>query len=341
MTKTYSTNLTLKYWNRDLIKYWLLNYYKYLHLKLMNNQKKKSFFLLFLIILILVLELWIFKPRNNTFWEILGFIILGFLCFQAFQISKPVWANLKTSKTSLPSSYGMILITTFFCMALLLLLGFISDNLYFHFASLKGKHLPPKILRLLFLTIPGVLAQQFGLYFILFPLTFILLKKKWAAILLTGSLFSLIHAPNPVLTAVTLIGGLTWTSFYIRYRRFTPLILSHFLMAATLYWGFPNDVHLNFRVGLKAWNQMRQLEKIERNGLWNQVKAFSSNEYFETKGGTRALFIQGLYEDVHKRTPDQEEVNQWVDGLHSQTRREVVIKFFTSPEYQDKIVKVY
>lgn len=51
--------------------------------------------------------------------------------------------------------------------------------------------------------------------------------SRGAAVLVTASLFALIHLPNPFLTPATFVAALAWCWLYERHKNLVPIALSH------------------------------------------------------------------------------------------------------------------
>jgi len=62
-------------------------------------------------------------------------------------------------------------------------------------------------------------------------------------------LFGALHLPNPLLTAVTLVGALGWCAIYDRYPNIIPLALSHALGTLALMYAFDDNTIGGLRVG--------------------------------------------------------------------------------------------
>jgi len=94
------------------------------------------------------------------------------------------------------------------------------------------------------------LAQQFLLQgYFLIRLLRILPSKTWAVIT-AGSVFALIHLPNPVLTPVTLLWGLVACFVFLRFRNIYSLAIAHAIFGICIAITIPASVHHNMRVGL-------------------------------------------------------------------------------------------
>lgn len=70
------------------------------------------------------------------------------------------------------------------------------------------------------------------------------------AALLTASVFALVHLPNPVLTPLTLIWGLTACLLFIRSRNVYPIAIAHAVFGICVAITVPASLLHNMRVGL-------------------------------------------------------------------------------------------
>lgn len=93
------------------------------------------------------------------------------------------------------------------------------------------------------------LAQQFILQSYLFLRLEVVLGSGLAAVGASALLFAGAHIPNPVLMAVTLIGGLVLCELFRRYRTLYVLALAHALVALSLSVSVPQAVLHHMRVG--------------------------------------------------------------------------------------------
>jgi membrane protease YdiL (CAAX protease family) len=77
-----------------------------------------------------------------------------------------------------------------------------------------------------------------------------LTRRPWVAALSAAVLFSVAHLPNPILTATTLVWGLSACLIFLRYRNLYPLALAHAIFGITLAMTVPGTITHNMRVGL-------------------------------------------------------------------------------------------
>ena len=92
--------------------------------------------------------------------------------------------------------------------------------------------------------------QQFLLQgYFLYRLLRLLPRPEWAVLVAAG-IFSAAHLPNPVLTPITLIWGLTACIVFLRYRNVYPLAAAHAILGITVAITIPGPVMHNMRVGL-------------------------------------------------------------------------------------------
>ncbi len=66
---------------------------------------------------------------------------------------------------------------------------------------------------------------------------------------LAALLFAILHLPNPMLSAVTLVGALGWCAIYDRHANIIPLALSHALGTLALLYAFDDGLTGGLRVG--------------------------------------------------------------------------------------------
>jgi hypothetical protein len=77
-----------------------------------------------------------------------------------------------------------------------------------------------------------------------------LLRTPTTAALAAATIFALAHLPNPILTAVTFVWGLTACLLFLRYRNLYTLAVAHAILGVTLATSVPGPVIRNMRVGL-------------------------------------------------------------------------------------------
>jgi hypothetical protein len=77
-----------------------------------------------------------------------------------------------------------------------------------------------------------------------------LLRTPNTAALAAAAMFSGAHLPNPILTTVTFVWGLTACLWFLRYRNLYTLAVAHAILGVTLAMSVPGPVIRNMRVGL-------------------------------------------------------------------------------------------
>ena len=75
------------------------------------------------------------------------------------------------------------------------------------------------------------------------------LSGRWAAGILAGLVFALLHAPNPVLMAGTLGWGVASSLLFENCRSVLGLALLQVMYSSMLVWLVPNEVHHGLHVG--------------------------------------------------------------------------------------------
>ena len=69
------------------------------------------------------------------------------------------------------------------------------------------------------------------------------------AALLAGTIFAVLHWPNPVLIPLTFIGGAAMAWLFARDRNIIPLAIGQGILGALVWWAFPVAWHHAMRVG--------------------------------------------------------------------------------------------
>lgn len=98
------------------------------------------------------------------------------------------------------------------------------------------------------------LLQQYVLQAFVNRRAQIALGRGWRSILLTASVFALLHFPNPWLSLATFLGGATWAWVYQRAPNLPALALSHSLMTLVLIWTLPASALKGLRVGFNFFS---------------------------------------------------------------------------------------
>ena len=93
------------------------------------------------------------------------------------------------------------------------------------------------------------LLQEVGLQSLLMNRLLTALEKPLPAALVAGTLFSLLHWPNPVLVPLTLIGGSVFCRLFARERNIIPLTIGQAILGSFVWWAFPLAWHHSMRVG--------------------------------------------------------------------------------------------
>ena len=75
----------------------------------------------------------------------------------------------------------------------------------------------------------------------------------WASSAVSGILFAIVHAPNPILAPATLLWGMLSTRLFERHPSVFALALLQTLLSALLLWATPPALSHDFRVGPGYW----------------------------------------------------------------------------------------
>jgi len=94
------------------------------------------------------------------------------------------------------------------------------------------------------------LAQQYVLQGFINRRAMILVSKGWVSILITATVFGLLHLPNIWITAITFVGGIIWAFVYQRVPNLFALAITHSVMTWFIVSTLPPAALRHLRVGL-------------------------------------------------------------------------------------------
>jgi membrane protease YdiL (CAAX protease family) len=117
----------------------------------------------------------------------------------------------------------------------------------------RGVHIPNSrdtfALRHLWNYFAFCVLQQVALNSFLSNRAFFLTKRMPTSALITGTIFAILHWPNPVLMPATLVAGLVMSCLFLRERNILPLAVWHMILGILVGWSLPIGWHHGLRVG--------------------------------------------------------------------------------------------
>ena len=93
------------------------------------------------------------------------------------------------------------------------------------------------------------LMQQVGLNSLVTNRLLAAMESPVRASLMAGTLFGLLHWPNPVLVPLTWVGGILMSWLFAKERNILPLTLWQGVLGTLVWWAFPVAWHHAMRVG--------------------------------------------------------------------------------------------
>ena len=182
---------------------------------------------------------------------------------------------------------------------------------------------PKPLLPVWFLKEVGiVLFQQVLLQYVIFPLATQIVGFQWAALVLTGAIFSFFHMPNPLAMALTFIIAPLWCLIFLAGgKRLLPVMFSHTVLFVVIIYALPWHITLGLAVGPKAIPRLQMLRWVYNQGQFSQLLRYGSQAFYEEAGGKDGEFVEALFQQIRGRKPNRNEATYLRNELKHHTRQ--------------------
>ncbi len=278
-----------------------------------------------LAVLIGVFELivWVWQPAKWQLAVVLGSIVIGLVSVGVIVRQIPrvtlivkgqsVRAAWKLSGLCTVGAASMMLGIAWSC-------GFLEQEWGWQAFDKPNDSLPGWFLR----ELGTVLFQQALLQRIVFPLATKIVGHRWAALILTGLIFSFLHLPNPLAMVLTFIIAPVWCLvFVVGGGRWLPVIFSHTVLVLVIFYALPWHVTLGLAVGPKAIPRLQMLTWVYDHNQLAQLRSYGSQAFYDEAGGNDDAFVDALFRQIKDRGPSDAEVTYLRAELSYHTRQQV------------------
>jgi Type II CAAX prenyl endopeptidase Rce1-like len=195
-------------------------------------------------------------PRRPIYVDfLLALLASALILFNARYTSTQIWGfvPLKAGRTDWWPSVRVTMGLTACVMFVFLLIGVAIGYQGADWPGAKARILHPYIPTALLLYLPWALLQQtlFQFYLLGRVCTLFPALHPFAQSLVNGLLFGAVHTTDIWIPLLATLGGSLWSFLYLRYRRLSPLVVSHALIGTTFYyWVYGYDLASRWRVFL-------------------------------------------------------------------------------------------
>ena len=161
--------------------------------------------------------------------------------------------------------------------------------------------------------------QQLVLLGFLWPIARELVAREEVAGVLAAGIFGLAHLPHPTLAAATFFAGWAWIVLYHRGRSFGAIVVSHMVIAASVYAALPERTLHNLHVGAKAVERAPKYLRLETAKARRVLDVVCEDSFLLDSADTET-YVARIFREIVGRGATPAEVVEWSERAEHLSR---------------------